>query len=383
MILEAGRDGRQRSEEDLAGRAVDADPVALGEGDAVGLGRPLRIVDDQLVATGHARLADLSGDDRRVRRRAAAGGQDPLGDRHPVEVVRRGLDPDEDDALATTDPLDRRVGIEHGPPDRGAGRRVEALGDPRRGGARARVELVAQQLVDVRRLDPSERLLLGDDALADEVGGDLHGRGRGPLGAAGLEHVELAALDRELEVLDVAVVLLELLADPHELAVDGGHVGLHLADLGGRPDARHDVLALGVGEVLAVQDLLARVRVAGEGDAGPRVVAHVAEDHGHDVDRRPQVMGDVLVVAVVHGALAEPAGEDRLDGQVELLVRVAREVAAGVRADDRLELGRQVAQVVGASARCPGRRRGRAWPPRARCRIARASRPSRSARTSG
>ena len=35
---------------------------------------------------------------------------------------------------------------------------------------------------------------------------------------ARLEHVELAALDRELEVLDVAVVLLELLADAQELA---------------------------------------------------------------------------------------------------------------------------------------------------------------------
>ena len=87
-------------------------------------------------------------------------------------------------------------------------------------GARRRVELVAQELVDVRRLDPAERLLLGDDALVDHVDGDLHGRRRGPLRAARLEHVELAALDRELEVLDVAVVLLELLADALELAVD-------------------------------------------------------------------------------------------------------------------------------------------------------------------
>ena len=34
----------------------------------------------------------------------------------------------------------------------------------------------------------------------------LHGGGRGPLRGAGLEHVQPAALDRELEVLDVAVV---------------------------------------------------------------------------------------------------------------------------------------------------------------------------------
>ena len=163
----------------------------------------------------------------------------------------------------------------------------------------AGIELVAQELVDVGRLDAAERLFLRDEPLVDEVGGDLDGRRRGPLRAARLEHVQLAALDRELEVLDVAVVLLELLADAHELAVDLGHLGLHLADLRRGPDAGHDVLALGVRQVLAEQDLLAGVRVAGERDARPRVVAHVAEDHGHDVDRRAQVVGDLLVVPVV------------------------------------------------------------------------------------
>ena len=32
LVLEAGLDGRQRADEDLAGRAVEADPVALAEG---------------------------------------------------------------------------------------------------------------------------------------------------------------------------------------------------------------------------------------------------------------------------------------------------------------------------------------------------------------
>ena len=196
------------------------------------------------------------------------------------------------------------------------------------------------------RLDPAERLFLRDEALVHEVRGDPDGRRRGPLRRARLEHVQLAALDRELEVLDVAVVPLELLADALELAVDLGHVGLHLGDLGRGPDAGHDVLALGVGEVLAVERLLAGVRVAGERDAGAGVVTHVAEDHGHDVDRRAQVVGDVLVVPVVHRALAEPRREDRLDGEVELLVRVAREVASGVGPDDRLELVDELAQVV-------------------------------------
>ena len=59
------------------------------------------------------------------------------------------------------DPLDRGVGIEHGTPDRRARRGVEALGDALgRLAARAGIELVAQELVDVGRLDPAERLFL-------------------------------------------------------------------------------------------------------------------------------------------------------------------------------------------------------------------------------
>ncbi len=129
-------------------------------------------------------------------------------------------------------------------------------------------------------------------------------------------------------------------------AYDGGHLLGEVADLGGSPDAGDDVLALGVDEVLAVEDALAGVRVAGERDAGAGVVAHVAVDHRHDVDGGAEVVGDLLAVAVVVGALAEPRGEDRLDGQVELLGRLGREVAAGVLADDRLELGDQRLEVV-------------------------------------
>ncbi len=47
-------------------------------------------------------------------------------------------------------------------------------------------------------------------------------------------------------------------------------------------------------------------------------------------------MGDLLAVAIVVGALAEPRGEDGLDGEVELLVRIVGEVAADGALDDLL-----------------------------------------------
>ncbi len=254
----------------------------------------------------------------------------------------------------------------------------------RGGGPGLRVELVAQELVHLGRLDPADRLGLRDDPFLDHVDGDLHGgRGR-PLRGARLEHVELAALDRELEVLDVAVVALQALADPLELGVGPGHLVGQVGDLRRRPDAGHDVLALGVDEVLAEEDALARVRVAGEGDAGAGIVAHVAEDHRHDVDGRAQVVGDLLVLAVVAGALAEPGL-----AKTALIARSSCSSGSSGKsrpvglADDRLELGDELAEVSRRRGPCPGARRGRASWPRGRGRTAHPERRGRSGRTSG
>ena len=138
----------------------------------------------------------------------------------------------------------------------------------------------------------------------DHLDGDPHGGGAGPLAGAGLEHVERAVLHRELDVLHLLVVLLELLADVHELLVDLGHLVVELGDRLGRADAGDDVFALGVDQVVAVEDVLAGVRVAGEGDAGARVVAHVAEDHRLDVDGRALQAGDPLDPAVLDRLVA-------------------------------------------------------------------------------
>ena len=145
---------------------------------------------------------------------------------------------------------------------------------------RVRVERRVQQLVQRRRLDPRHRLLLGDHALVGQIDGDLQRRLGGALAVAGLQHPEPALLDRELDVLHVAVVALQPLDDVDELGEDdrhglfhrgGGLAHLLAARLGqrlGRADAGDDVLALGVDQELAVQLRLAGRRVAGEGDAG-------------------------------------------------------------------------------------------------------------------
>lgn len=118
--------------------------------------------------------------------------------------------------------------------------------------------------------------------------------------------------------------------------------------------AGDDVLALGVGQVVAVDALGAGGGVAGEGDAGAGVLAEVAEHHAADVDRGAQVVRDALLAAVEPGAVAVPGVEDGVDGEVHLLARVLREVPAGLALDDALEHLDQLLQVRGVEVEVVG-----------------------------
>ena len=240
LVLEAGLDRRQLAGEDLAGGAVDADDVALLDADRSRAHLALGVVDLQRLGTRDAGQAHRARDDRRVRGRAAARRQHALRGQHAVHVVRAGLDPHQDDRVAGLLRRDRAVRIEDRLADGSAGRRVEALAQqsvPHRRLCRL-VEARQQQLHDLRGIDALNRLLPRDQVLAGHVDRDLHRRRRRALAGSGLEHVERAALDRELEVLHVAVVALEALRDLLELGVDLRHLVAHLADLGRRPNAR-------------------------------------------------------------------------------------------------------------------------------------------------
>ena len=151
---------------------------------------------------------------------------------------------------------------------------------------------------------------------------DADCRLRGALGVAGLQHPQLAALDGEFDVLRLAVVLLQPLADARQLRrrswASPPVMSPHPHGLAG---AGHHVLALGVDEEVALDLVGAVGNVAGGDHAGAAVRAHVAEDHGDDVDRGAQVVGDLGGVAVVDGPLAVPALEDGLGGELELLHR--------------------------------------------------------------
>ena len=67
----------------------------------------------------------------------------------------------------------------------------------------------------------------------------------------------MPSCDRELDVLHLLVVRLELLRMPMSCSIDLGHLLVKLADRLGSADAGDDVLALGVDQVVAVELVLA------------------------------------------------------------------------------------------------------------------------------
>ena len=76
--------------------------------------------------------------------------------------------------------------------------------------------------------------------------------------------------------------------------VGAGVDARRLGDVLRRADAGDDVLALRIDQELAVERLLAGRGIAGEGDAGGRGLAHIAEHHGLDVDGRAPAFGNVV-----------------------------------------------------------------------------------------
>ena len=330
----------------MAVRAVERDPVAVVDRVAVLRHEPLlRVVDRDVRTASDAALAHSARDDGRVTRHSAARREDCLGRHHSVEIFRRRLDSNKDDLLAVLVQFVGFIGIEDDLSSRGAGACRQSVRDDV--DRRRRVDHLVKQLVELVRLDAHERRVAIDEPLRDHVHGDLHGRLARAFRVAGLEHEQPAALDRELEVLHVAVVFLESLGDGRELLVDLGHVVPKLRDLLGSADAGDDVLALRVLQILAVKVTVARRRVAREGDSGSTILAQVPEDHRLHVDGRAERVVDAVDAPVIDGPAPVPRLENRADRQLELLHRIARETTAGLGAHDGQILLVELLEMIG------------------------------------
>ena len=173
---------------DLAGRAVQAQPVALVEGLAGELELLVLLIHHDGGAAGHAAGAHAAGHDGGVRGHAAADGEDALGSLHALDILGRGLQADQDHLLAPGGPL---LGVLSGEDDLaggGAGGGGQSRADDGSLLQDLGVKLGVEQGVQRAGLDHGHGLLLVDHALVHQVAGDLQGCGGGALAVAGLEH---------------------------------------------------------------------------------------------------------------------------------------------------------------------------------------------------
>ncbi len=334
VFVELGLDGVDPAEKDTPGVAIDGDPVVAGNGAGRRLEQPLPVIDLHLVAAHHAALAHAPCHHGSVRGHAAAGGDDGLCGHHAVEVVGIGLVAHQDDRLALAGQACGPVGVEGDPARGGAGRSRQADGQD--GWCGRRIDDGMQQLLHVIGRDAQEGFLLADQLLAHHVHGDAYGGPTGSLAGSCLQHPEVALLHRELDVLHVAVMGLEQVGHPLQLVVDRGVQLGQLRDGRRRADAGHHVLSLGVGQVLAEENRLAGAGIAGEGDAGTRVLARVAEDHGLDADGGADVVGDAVETSIVDGSPVHPGVEDGCNRQAQLFLGIGGDELAGFTEDDGL-----------------------------------------------
>ena len=154
----------------------------------------------------------------------------------------------------------------------------------------------------------------------------------------GLQHEQLAVLDGELDVAHVAVVGLERVHDARR--VRPAQSGKWTASWSSgnvlrTPATTSSPWALSRKSPTA--PALAGRRIAGECDAGARVVAGVAEHHHLHVDGGTEVVGDPLDAAVVTGAPTVPRPEHGGNRLLELLPRIARERPSRLVGDGDLQ----------------------------------------------
>ena len=136
-------------------------------------------------------------------------------------------------------------------------------------------------------------------------------------------------------------------ADFHRRLIGTRLLARVLGDLLRRADAGDDVFALRIDQEFAVELVLAGRWIAREGNAGRRVVAHIAEHHGLHIDRGAPAFRNALQAAIGDGALVHPRTEHRADRAPQLIVRVLRERLAAFFLNPLLVAGDDFGPIAG------------------------------------
>ena len=255
---------------------------------------------------------------------------------HAVNIFRRGFNPHQNDAFALLRACLSFIRAKHNNATGSTWRSGQALGQ--QFARRLRIKRWVQQLVKCCRVHAPHGFRVINQPFARHIHRDFQGRCGGALTIARLQHIKLVALHREFNVLHVTVMALQRGAHLHQFGIGRRHGIFHAAFAGfgaflrhglRRANTRNHILTLRIDQVFAVENILARRRVAREAHAGCAILAHIAEDHGLHIDRRAPFGRDVMQAPIRHRALVHPTAKHRANRAPKLRFGILREGPAG------------------------------------------------------
>ena len=153
-----------------------------------------------------------------------------------------------------------------------------------------------QQLVAGQGIYPQQRLFFRDQAFPHHFHSHPHSSSCSALAASGLQHVEFALLDGELNVLHIPVVIFQLVEDLCKLFLytSGIFLSVWRWGWGVRIPATTSSPWASVGTRRSRRSRLWTDQ--GKGNASTAVLAHVSKDHGLRVHCVPQSPGISLIL---------------------------------------------------------------------------------------
>jgi len=239
---------------------------------------------------------------------AAGGGQNTLSGMHTAHILRAGLLANQNHFLTIGSPFFGALCIEDHLSAGCTGHRVDTL--YQKGFFQlSRVRFVdhgIEDTFDIRGLDAQDGFFFGDELLFHHIDRNAEGCDRAALAGAALQHVELAFFYRKLEILHIAIMCFELLPNIDELFIDFRIALFEFREFDGGTDSRNDILALGIDKVIAIENVLAAVRVTGKAHAGSGGLPLVSEHHLHDVDCGSLDADKFLHFSICHRFLRHP-----------------------------------------------------------------------------
>ena len=170
----------------------------------------------QRVSAHHSGLAHATCHNSCVRGLATTGGQDTLGSNHTGKVIRVRLTTNQHTLHSIAGRSFSLSVVKDNLSDCRTGRCRHAAGDQFL--LCARIKLREHQLSELVTGNAAEGFVAGNHLLVNQLGGNTEGGGSA-LANAGLQHPQLAALDGELNVTQVAVVSFKLAHDGTQFLV--------------------------------------------------------------------------------------------------------------------------------------------------------------------